>query len=790
MLKCAPFNDVRFMSEHDLSPPQIQQIATSIAAKTVQVERTIALLDEGNTVPFIARYRKEMTGGLDDGQLRLLEERLTYVRELNERRLSILKAIDEQQKLTPALKQAILAADSKTRLEDLYLPYKKKRRTKAQIAREAGLEPLLAQLIAQPTQSPESLAKAYVNKDKSVNSVEDALDGARQIAMEQLSEDADLIQQLRDWMQQTAVIIAKAQKDAVDKNKAARFKDYFEFNEAVKDIPSHRILALLRGQKEGILHVSIDHPGVLDDRHEIHPALGRIIDYTGWLAKESDWLMRTVEMAWKVKLHLKLSLQLVSDLRYQADEAAIEIFARNLKDLLLAAPAGNHVTMGLDPAYRTGVKVVVIDNNGQLIDKTVIYPHKPQQQWQQSLAMLTKLCQQHKVTLIAIGNGTASRETDQLAAELIANKDIKAQKLVVSEAGASVYSASESAAREFPDLDVSYRGAVSIARRLQDPLAELVKIEPKAIGVGQYQHDVNQSRLNKALQATVEDCVNAVGVDLNTASPDILKYVAGVSDSVAQNIIDYRSKQGGFTNRQELLKVPRLGDKMFEQCAGFLRIRGGNQPLDYSAVHPEAYPLVEHILNHVKQPIENVMGQAGVLDHINGQDFANDQFGIDTIKDVLAELKKPGRDPRGEFKTARFDDNVHTLDDLKPGMRLEGVITNVTAFGAFVDIGVHQDGLVHISELADRFVKDPSDVVKAGDIIQVRVLELDIPRKRIALSAKSEQAPSQVSAKKEAGKRVNKAANKKSAQRNKRPQSQSDSAFSGAMADAFRKARK
>ncbi|KAA3643703.1 MAG: RNA-binding transcriptional accessory protein [Proteobacteria bacterium] len=778
------------MSHNGLTKSQIEALATAILANKKQVIQTIELLDDGNTVPFIARYRKEQTGGLDDGQLRLLAERLSYVRELNERRESILKAIEEQDKLTPALKQSLLEADSKTRLEDLYLPYKKKRRSKAQMAREAGLEPLLEQLIKQPAVMPESLAEAYINKEKEINSVDDALEGARQIAMENLTEEADLVQFLREWMQQTAIIMAKVQKSAEQDPNAARFKDYFGFHEAIKDIPSHRMLALLRGQKAGFLHLNIDHPGVLDEAQEIHPALGRIIDFTSWPVKDSDWLMRTVEMAWKVKLHLKLSLQLTTELRNQADAAAIEIFGRNLKDLLLTAPAGNHVTMGLDPAYRTGVKVVVIDNNGQLIDKAVIYPHKPQQQWHQSLAVLTKLCLQHQVSLIAIGNGTASRETDQLATELLTNKNIKAQKLMVSEAGASVYSASESAAQEFPDLDVSYRGAVSIARRLQDPLAELVKIDPKAIGVGQYQHDVNQSRLNKALQACVEDCVNAVGVDLNTASPDILKYVAGVSDSVAQNIIDFRTRQGGFKNRQELLKIPRLGEKMFEQCAGFLRIRGGNQPLDQSAVHPEAYPLVENMLKHIEQPIEQVMGQLGLLKNINAQDFANDQFGIETVKDVLAELQKPGRDPRGEFKTARFDDSVHRLEDLKPGMRLEGVVTNVTAFGAFVDIGVHQDGLVHISQLADQFVKDPSDVVKAGDIIQVRVLDVDVPRKRIALSAKSDQAPSKARIKKEPAKPGNKPANKKPVKRNKQPPAKSGNVFSGAMADAFKKARK
>lgn len=775
------------MGTQDLTSGQIQQLATEIAAKTEHVEKTIDLLDAGNTVPFIARYRKEITGGLDDGQLRLLDERLGYMRELNERRQTILKAIDEHGQLTGELKQQIWAAETKTRLEDLYLPYKKKRRTKAQMAREAGLAPLLQQLIEQPGEPPETLANAYINKDKAVDSVETALDGACQIAMEKLAEEADLVQLLRDWMQQTAVIVSKVQKDAEQNPKAATFKDYFDFQEAVNKIPSHRMLALLRGQKAGFLHLNIDHPSILDEHTEIHPALGQIIDYTGWPAKESEWLMRTVEMAWKVKLHLKLSLQLTTELRQQSETEAIDIFARNLKDLLLAAPAGNHVTMGLDPAYRTGVKVVVIDHNGQLIDKAVIYPHKPQQQWDQSLAILNDLCQKHGVSLVAIGNGTASRETDQLAAELLNNNGIKAQKIMVSEAGASVYSASELAAREFPDLDVLYRGAVSIARRLQDPLAELVKIDPKAIGVGQYQHDVNQSRLSKALQATVEDCVNAVGVDLNTASPDILKYVAGISDSVAQNIIELRTLQGGFNNREELLKVPRLGDKMFEQCAGFLRIRGGDQPLDQSAVHPEAYPLVEQVLQQLQKPIEQVIGQVDVLKNIRANDFANDRFGVATVQDVLSELQKPGRDPRGEFKTARFDDNVHTLEDLKPEMRLEGVVTNVTAFGAFVDVGVHQDGLVHISELADRFVKDPSDVVKAGDIVQVRVLDVDVQRKRIALSAKSEQSQTKQDVNKEV--QNNKSTDKKARQRHKRPQSQSGH-VNGAMADAFKKAFK
>ena len=774
-----------------LSKQQATQIATEIGAKASQVERTVELLDAGDTVPFIARYRKEATGGLDDTQLRQLADRLDYLRELDARRETIMAAIDEQGKLSAELKQSLLAADSKTRLEDLYLPYKKKRRTKAQIAREAGLEPLLAELVEHPGKSPAVIAKAYLNSEKQVTTVEEALEGARHIALENLTEDADLVQVLRDWMMATAVVIAKVASGSENDPKAARYKDYFEFSELVRTIPSHRMLAILRGRNEGFLQLIIDHPDTLTDSASEHPALGRIIQHTGWNTAQSDWLAQTVLMAWKVKLHLKLNLQLTTHLRSQADEAAIEIFGRNLKDLLLAAPAGGQVTLGLDPGFRTGVKTVVVDGNGKLLDTAVIYPHAPQKQWDQSLATLHKLCQKHQVTLIAIGNGTASRETDQLVIELLRqHKDIKAQKIMVSEAGASVYSASELAAQEFPDLDVSYRGAVSIARRLQDPLAELVKIDPKAIGVGQYQHDVNQTQLNKALQARVEDCVNAVGVDLNTASAPLLKYVAGVSESVAQAIVEFRNEKGSFKNRQQLLKVSRLGDKMFEQCAGFLRIRGGNQPLDQSAVHPESYPLVEQMLEQLQKPIEQVIGQVDVLKNVSPDDFANDQFGLTTVKDVLAELQKPGRDPRGEFQTATFDDKVHTMNDLEPGMRLEGVVTNVTAFGAFVDIGVHQDGLVHISELADQFVKDPSDVVKAGDIIQVRVLDVDVQRKRIALSAKSEQSSSQTIAKKESVKRENKTTNKKPAQRNKRQQPQLGNAFSGAMADAFKKAKK
>ena len=783
-----------------INSKHVSIIAAEINAKNNQIQSAIELLDGGDTVPFIARYRKEVTGGLDDTQLRQLEERLGYLRDMDERRETIIKAIDEQGKLTATLNQAIMDADTKTRLEDLYLPYKKKRQTKAQKARLAGLEPLLQDIINDPKADVEQLASKYVdtsddNQELHVPDVASAMDGARQIALEDLSEEADLIQDLRDWLWSQGVVIAKVMSGQEKDPKAARFKDYFEFSEAVNKIPSHRMLALLRGRNEGVLSINIDHADVLDDTMTIHPAIGRLVKHTGWDIEQSEWLQRTTELAWKAKLQLKLNLQLLSQLREQSDEAAIHIFNRNLKDLLLAAPAGGQVTLGLDPGFRTGVKTVVVDGNGKLLDTAVIYPHAPQKQWEQAKQTLVKMCEKHGVKLIAIGNGTASRETDQLAAEIIKqNSTIKAQKIMVSEAGASVYSASALAAAEFPDLDVSYRGAVSIARRLQDPLAELVKIDPKAIGVGQYQHDVNQAQLTKALGDCVEDCVNKVGVDVNTASAPLLKYVAGVSDFVAQEIVKFRDAHGSFKNRKQLLEVSRLGEKMFEQCAGFLRIRGGDQPLDQSAVHPEAYPLVNNMLEHMNSQIEQVIGQMGPLSQLNPSDFANDQYGVTTIKDVIEELKKPGRDPRGEFKTATFDDQVHEIKDLEVGMRLEGVVTNVTAFGAFVDIGVHQDGLVHISELADQYVKDPADVVKAGQVIKVRVLEVDAQRKRISLSAKSGDGSQAKTAGKSTSK-LNQTKSKSNHSRNNhnganRQNTASQGAFAGALADAFKKAKK
>jgi len=753
-----------------------QIIATAINAQTQQVNAAIKLLDEGDTVPFISRYRKEVTGGLDDTQLRLLDEKLTYLRELDDRRMTVMEAIKEQGKLSDELIKAIQNAETKTRLEDLYLPFKKKRQTKAQLARKAGLEPLLQELIKHPTGDIHVLAEKFTTNE--VKTSDEALDGARQIALEDIAEDADLIQNLREWLWDNALITSTLMKGK--ETEAAKFKDYFEFSERINKIPSHRMLAILRGRNEGLLSLKID---VASEEETQHPAVTKIIQHLNWDVDHSSWLKRTIHLAWIAKLHVRLSLQLTNQARESADTEAIKVFSRNMKDILLAAPAGGKATLGLDPGFRTGVKVVVVDKTGKLTDTAVIYPHAPQKQWDKSKHVLAALCMKHDIQLISIGNGTASRETDQLAAELLSDfKDIKAQKIMVSEAGASIYSASEAAAKEFPDLDVSYRGSVSIARRLQDPLAELVKIEPKAIGVGQYQHDVNQMHLNKALGDTVEDCVNSVGVDVNTASPALLKYVAGISDSVAQEIINYRDENGRFNHRKELLKVKRLGEKMFTQCAGFLRIRNGKQPLDASAVHPETYELVETIVKSLNCKIEDVIGKSAKLTGINPRDFANDQFGIETIKDVIAELKKPGRDPRGEFKMATFDDSVHKITDLKEGMKLEGVVTNVTAFGAFVDIGVHQDGLVHISQLADVYVKDPSDVVKAGQILKVTVMEVDVARKRIALSSKTGAKPER--------KTNDKAKNNKKYTKNNNKQRTMQASSFGSLADAFKKAKK
>lgn len=709
-------------------------IAEEIGAQPAQSLAAIALLDEGATVPFIARYRKEVTGGLDDTQLRNLETRLTYLRELEDRRAAVLASIAEQGKLSDELRADIEAADSKARLEDLYLPYKPKRRTRAQIAREAGLEPLADGLLADPMLVPEEFAAGFVDTEKGVADTKAALDGARAILMERWGEDAQLVGELRSWLHEVGMIRARVAEGK--ENEGAKYRDYFDHAEPLAKIPSHRLLALFRGRREEFLFLDLD-PGTDAEAGHLQ-AEGRVAVHAGIKAQgrpADKWLLDSCRLTWKAKLHLHLLLDLFAQAREKAEAEAIDVFGDNLKDLLLAAPAGPKAVLGLDPGLRTGVKVAVVDRTGKLVDTATIYPHEPKRQWDQSLHVLRALCAKHQVELIAIGNGTASRETDKLAGDVIKlAPEIKMQKVVVSEAGASVYSASEFAAKEFPNLDVSIRGAVSIARRLQDPLAELVKIEPKAIGVGQYQHDVDQFRLARALDARVEDCVNAVGVDVNTASAALLTRVSGLSSTVAENIVVYRDQNGAFRSRKELLKVPRLGDKTFEQCAGFLRIADGEQPLDASSVHPEAYPVVERILKQCGRQVKQVIGDAALLRGLKAEQFTDEKFGVPTVRDILKELEKPGRDPRPEFKAARFADGVEDIKDLQVGMILEGVVSNVAAFGAFVDIGVHQDGLIHISALSDKYVKDPREVVKAGDVVKVRVIEVDIPRKRIALT--------------------------------------------------------
>ncbi len=726
-----------------------QLIASELNVGAHQVAAAVALLNEGATVPFIARYRKEVTNNLDDTQLRNLEERLLYLRELEERRATILGSIEEQGKLTTELRAAVEGAATKQALEDIYLPYKPKRRTKAQIAREAGLEPLADALLGDPTLDPQEEAAKYLN-DAAENGVPDvkaALEGARDILSERFAETAELLAKLRARLWEEGVVTAKVMKDK-ELAEEEKFRDYYNYNETIRTIPSHRALALFRGQALGVLSIDL----TLDEKLEAvvpHPCVGMIANQFGieergrrgdkWLADVCNW-------TWRVKAHQHISTELLMQLREAAEAEAIKIFGRNLHELLLAAPAGPKAVLGLDPGIRTGCKIAVVDATGKLLETATIYPHQPRNDWDGSLATLARLTVQHNVELISIGNGTASRETDKLAAEVIKlitakMPERKVNKIVVSEAGASVYSASAFAAAEFPELDVSLRGAVSIARRLQDPLAELVKIEPKAIGVGQYQHDVNQRALARNLDATVEDCVNAVGVDLNTASIPLLTRVSGLNSLLAKNIVEFRNTNGAFRNRKALTKVPRLGDKTFEQAAGFLRINDGDNPLDRSAVHPEAYPVVERILDRVGKPIGEVMGQAAVLKELKPEQFTDDKFGVPTVKDILAELEKPGRDPRPEFKTATFQEGVETLADLQPGMILEGVVTNVAAFGAFVDIGVHQDGLVHVSALANKFVKDPHEVVKPGQIVKVRVMDVDIKRQRIALTMRLNDTP-------------------------------------------------
>ncbi|MBD9413164.1 RNA-binding transcriptional accessory protein [Pseudomonas sp. PDM16] len=718
-----------------------KRIAAELGVLPQQVAAAVALLDEGSTVPFIARYRKEVTGSLDDTQLRHLEERLRYLREMDERRAAILASIEEQGKLTPELTREINEADTKTRLEDLYLPYKQKRRTKGQIALEAGLGELADGLFNDPSLNPEAEATRFIDAEKGFADIKAVLEGAKYILMERFAEDASLLDKLRSFLKNEATLSARvvAGKEA----EGAKFSDYFEHDEALKGVPSHRALAIFRGRNEGILGASLkvgdEAPGTM------HPCELMIAERFGveQRGRAADkWLGEVVRWTWKVKLYTHLETDLLGELREKAEDEAITVFARNLHDLLLAAPAGPRATLALDPGLRTGCKVAVVDATGKVLETSTVYPHAPRNDWNGTLAILAKLCAKHAVDLISIGNGTASRETDKLAIDLIKLcPQLKMTKVMVSEAGASVYSASELAAREFPDMDVSLRGAVSIARRLQDPLAELVKIDPKSIGVGQYQHDVSQLKLARSLDAVVEDCVNAVGVDVNTASAALLARISGLNSTLASNIVAFRDANGAFASRADLKKVPRLGEKTFEQAAGFLRVMNGDNPLDASAVHPETYPLVQRIAADTGRDVRSLLGDSSFLRSLDPKRFTDESFGLPTVTDILKELDKPGRDPRPEFKTAEFQEGVESLKDLQPGMILEGVVTNVTNFGAFVDIGVHQDGLVHISALSEKFVKDPYEVVKAGDIVKVKVMEVDIPRNRVGLTMRMSDTP-------------------------------------------------
>lgn len=754
------------------------RIAKAVGASVDQVRAAVDLLDEGATVPFIARYRKEVTGGLDDTQLRDLQEQLIYQRELEERRASILQALSDSGKLTEELERDIWAADTKQRLEDLYLPYKPKRRTRAQVAREAGLEPLAMMLWEDPMRDPETQAAAFVNPDKSVADVRAALDGARDILAEVFFENADMLEELREFLWKKAYLVSKVVPEKETDPAAAKYSDYFDYDEPIETVPSHRALAVFRGRQEGLLTVKV----LLTEEEEalpVHPCQALIARAHGIknLGRPADvWLAGVVRWCWRVKCLASVEGDLLTRLRERAETEAIGVFGTNLKDLLLAAPAGHKGVIGLDPGIRTGVKVAVISDTGAVLDTTVIYPHEPRRDWEGSIHTLAQLARKYGSKLISIGNGTASRETDKLAGDLISrHPELGLTKIVVSEAGASVYSASAAAAAELPDLDVSYRGAVSIARRLQDPLAELVKIDPKAIGVGQYQHDVNQSELARKLDAVVEDCVNAVGVDVNTASAALLVRVAGLSSLQAKSIVSWREKNGAFAERRALLDVPRLGPKTFEQAAGFLRIPDAADPLDASGVHPEAYPVVQRIVEKTGLSVKSLIGNHDVLSRLKASDYTDEQFGVPTVTDILKELEKPGRDPRPEFKTAKFQEGVHEIKDLVPGMTLEGVVSNVAAFGAFVDIGVHQDGLVHVSELSDRFVRDPREVVKVGDIVRVRVLDVDVARKRISLSMRSRE---------KAVRNVTPATDKRS-NVTVRPNNRPQKSPSGAMAAAF-----
>ncbi|MDX1872487.1 Tex family protein [Mycolicibacterium sp. 120266] len=764
------------------------RLAEELGVAEGQVAAAVALLDEGATVPFIARYRKEVTGSLDDGQLRTLEERLQYLRELDQRRDAVLASIEEQGKLTEELKAALLAADTKARIEDIYLPYKPKRRTKAQIAREAGLEPLADRLLADPSVVPEEAAAEFVGED--VADAAAALDGARHILIERAAEDAELVGEVRAKFWADGTLRTRAWSDETAKNAAAqKFRDYFDFAEPLEDMPSHRVLAVLRGEKEEALALTFD--GGDDEVYQARIAQSLGIDMAA-TGPATPWLAATVRLAWRTKLMISASVDARIKLRQRAEEQAVAVFARNLKDLLLAAPAGTRTTLGLDPGFRTGVKVAVVDRTGKVVDHCAIYPHQPQKQWDTAKATLAALVARHGVELIAIGNGTASRETDALATELIA--DIRAAgaqpptKAMVSEAGASVYSASAYAAHELPELDVTIRGAVSIARRLQDPLAELVKIDPKSIGVGQYQHDITPGTLARSLDAVVEDAVNAVGVDLNTASVPLLSRVSGVTESLAESIVAHREKTGAFPSRKALLDVPRLGPKAFEQCAGFLRITGGEDPLDASGVHPESYPVVRRILDRAGVTLGELIGDARTLRSLKPAEFADDRFGIPTVTDILGELEKPGRDPRPAFSTATFAAGVEKVADLKVGMVLEGVVTNVAAFGAFVDVGVHQDGLVHVSAMSDRFVSDPHEVVKSGQVVRVKVVDVDVERQRIGLTLRLNDDPQARPAKRperqgrpSGGERRNQNRGGTGARQDAKP-------ASGSMADALRKA--
>ncbi|HEX2828457.1 MAG TPA: Tex family protein [Burkholderiales bacterium] len=774
----------------------VQLIAQELGVRPQQVEAAVALLDEGATVPFIARYRKEVTGNLDDTQLRTLEERLLYLRELEERRAAVLASIEQQGKLTDELRAQIEAATTKQEVEDLYLPYKPKRRTKAQIAKEAGLEPLADALFGTPALDPQTEAAKYVNgkpaADGGVPDVKAALDGARDILAERFAETAELLAKLRKLMWEQGVVKSKVVegKEAAEEEK---FRDYYDYAETIRTIPSHRALALFRGRNAGVLALNLQLPDELEAQQP-HPCEASIAAHVGIenLGRAADkWLADTVRWTWRVKASLSISSELMTQLREAAETEAIRVFGRNLRELLLAAPAGPKAVLGIDPGIRTGCKIAVVDSTGKLLETTTIYPHEPRRDWQGSLAAIATLAVKHGVQLVAIGNGTASRETDKLAAEaikLVAAKKPEQQiaKVVVSEAGASVYSASEFAAKEFPELDVSLRGAVSIARRLQDPLAELVKIEPKAIGVGQYQHDVNQRALARTLDATVEDCVNAVGVDVNTASAPLLARISGLNSTLARNLVEYRDANGAFPNRAALTKIPRFGAKTFEQAAGFLRINAGDNPLDRSSVHPEAYPVVERILAKLARPIAEVMGRGEVLRNLAASEFTDEKFGVPTVRDILAELEKPGRDPRPAFKTAVFREGIEKVSDLQAGMLLEGVVTNVAAFGAFVDVGVHQDGLVHVSALANRFVKDPHEVVKPGQIVKVKVLDVDVKRNRIALTMKLDDSAAPV--RRTGGERSQRDSRP---QQNPRPQQRRpEPQLTGAMALAFAKLKK